>query len=113
MTAKSFLDTIYSDLDYQSGDLYDCTDEPSGLGARSAWVDKGEWLAAAKHAGAEKIFFIKDNPVAVFAKCPANKADQIEAFNNLWCLARPRLLFLESPGELLVCDLAEKPINQN
>ena len=113
MAAKSFLDTIYSDLDYQSGDLYDCTDEPSGLCAHSAWVDKGEWLAAAKHAGAEKIFFIKDNPVAVFAKCPANKADQIEAFNNLWCLARPRLLFLESPGELLVCDLAEKPINQN
>lgn len=107
----SLLNTAYKDLDFENGALYDAVDTPNGL-LVSDWLDKGEWLAAAKRAGAEKIFFVENNPVIVFAKCGNQLLDKIRLFNRIWCLARPRLLFLASPGELAVYDLALKPISE-
>jgi len=107
------LDILYDKLDYKSGGLYPVTNNPSDLTGSNDWLEKGEWLAAAKRAGAEKIFFVDNNPVVVFTSCDGGIEEKIKAFNRTWCLARPRLLFLASPGEITVYDLAQKPINEN
>lgn len=108
----SALDILYKELDFQSGSLFSASDAPSSF-APDDWLEKGEWLAAAKRAGAEKLFFVDNNPVAVFSECGAGLLAKIQAFNKAWCLARPRLLFLASQGEITVYDLAQRPVNEN
>ena len=110
---ESSLSSVYNQLDYNSGQLFDLLSKPSNKIEQEDWLNKGEWLLAAKKAGADKIFFIDNNPVVVFAKCNNTKNDKINCFNKLWSLARPRILFLESEGELSVIDLAQKPIHIN
>ncbi len=107
------LNILYDQLDFKSGNLYTATDNPLSDQKGIDWLEKGEWLSAAKRVGAEKIFFVENNPVAVFAECETTLAEKVKAFNKAWCLARPRLLFLASPGEITVYDLAQKPIDIN
>ncbi len=107
------LNILYKELDFNGGALLKSTDEPSHCRHRNDWLEKGEWLAAAKRADAEKIFFVENNPVVVFSECGREPIDKIKAFNKAWCLARPRLLFLASPGEITVYDLAQKPADEN
>lgn len=105
------LETLYTELDFVSGDLLPAADNPSLCPKQRDWLEKGEWLAAAKRAGVEKVFFVENNPVAVFAECGTDElSEKVEVFNRAWCLARPRLLFLASPGEITVYDLAQKPV---
>ena len=105
------LNILYDQLDFKSGGLYTSTDKPLSGQNGIDWLEKGEWLSAAKRVGAEKIFFVENNPVAVFAECETALEEKVKAFNKAWCLARPRLLFLASPGEITVYDLAQKPID--
>ncbi|MEA3434834.1 MAG: N-6 DNA methylase, partial [Thermodesulfobacteriota bacterium] len=107
------LNILYNKLDFKNGSLYSATDTPSTCRKRTDWLEKGEWLSAAKRIGAEKIFFVENNPVAVFAECGVSLEEKVKAFNQAWCLARPRVLFLASPGEITVYDLAQKPIDIN
>ncbi len=104
------LEKVYSELDFQSGKLFSVADTPN-CHHKNVWLEKGEWLAAAKRANAEKIFFVENNPVVVFAKCGADHTEKHKAFNRIWSLARPRLLFLASHGEITVYDLAQKPFD--
>ncbi|MBK5274628.1 MAG: N-6 DNA methylase [Desulfuromonadales bacterium] len=106
------LDILCRELDFQGGCLLPATDSPCAC-KPDDWLEKGEWLAAAKRAGAEKLFFVDNNPVAVFAECGAEIVNKIRAFNKVWCLARPRLFFLASEGEITVYDLAQRPVNEN
>ena len=110
MKTKDILNIVYDQLDFNSGKLFDVTSQPLRKIEQDDWLNKGEWLTAAKRAGAEKIFFIDNNPVVVFARCPKNEEYKISCFNKLWSLARPRILFLECDGDLSVVDLAQKPI---
>lgn len=105
------LDTLYKVLDFQSGSLLTASDKPTSSLRLDDWLEKGEWLAAAKRAGADKVFFVENNPIAVFAECGSDHLEKERAFNRIWCLGRPRLLFLASPGEISVLDLAQKPVN--
>lgn len=105
------LDTLYKVLDFQSGSLLTASEKPSSGLRLEDWLEKGEWLAAAKRAGADKVFFVGNNPVAVFAECGSDHLEKERAFNRIWCLGRPTLLFLASPGEISVLDLAQKPVN--
>ena len=111
MLETSILDSVIQELDYKSGALFDVTDDYNL--SEEDYLNKSEWLKAAKNAGARRLFFVDNNPVAVFASCARGKQVKIEAFNKLWCLARPRILFLESDGELSVIDLAQAPIRPN
>jgi len=106
------LEKLCSDLDFQSGGLFSVAETPNNL-RKNIWLEKGEWLSAAKRAGAEKVFFIDNNPIAVFATCGEAYTEKIRAFNRIWNLARPRLLFLASPGEITVYDLAQKPFDSS
>ncbi len=106
------LDTLYEALDFQSGSLLPTVDQPTHGIREQDWLEKGEWLAAGKRAGADKVFFVENNPMVVFANCDSDLLEEkAKAFNRIWSLARPRLLFLASPGEITVLDLAQKPIN--
>lgn len=103
------LDIIYDVLDYKSGELLPATNKPSTLHTND-WVEKGEWLIAAKNAGVDKVFFVGNNPVVVFAQCIDDPKEKISTFNRIWSLGRPRILFLATPGEITVLDLAQEPI---
>jgi type I restriction-modification system DNA methylase subunit len=106
------LDSLYKELDFQSGPLLPTTEEPTSRISNRDWLEKGEWLAAGKRAGADKVFFVENNPVVVFAECNSDLFEEkAKVFNRIWSLARPRLLFLVSPGEITVLDLAQEPLN--
>lgn len=105
------LDTLYKELDFQSGSLLTASNKPPSDIRLNDWLEKGEWLAAAKRAGADKVFFVENNPVVIFAECGSDHLEKERVFNRIWCLGRPRLLFLASPGEIAVLDLAQKPVN--
>ncbi|MBN2533173.1 MAG: hypothetical protein JXB88_09795 [Spirochaetales bacterium] len=62
----NLLDAVYNELDYTSGELFDTPNFNINM---DIWLDKGEWLVAAKRVGAKKVFFIDNNPVIVFAEC--------------------------------------------
>ena len=109
----TFFNALYDKLDFKSGSLYSATDKPVKGQKVIDWLEKGEWLSAAKRAGAEKIFFVDNNPVVVFSECGSSLEEKIKVFNQAWCLARPRLLFLSSTGEITVYDLAQKPVDIN
>jgi type I restriction-modification system DNA methylase subunit len=106
-----WLSSIYEVLDFKGGSLFTAMEEPTTSINSNDWLEKGEWLAAARRAGAEKIFFVDNNPVVVFAECGSDHIEKARTFNRIWSLARPRLLFLASPDEISVIDLAQKPLN--
>jgi type I restriction-modification system DNA methylase subunit len=108
---KRLLNSLYEILDFESGSLLSATEEPTASVKSNDWLEKGEWLSAAKRAGAEKVFFVENNPVAVFAECGVDHVEKAKAFNRIWSLARPRLLFLASSGEISVIDLAQEPLD--
>ena len=109
----TLLNILYDQLDFKSGNLYTATDKPLSGQNGIDWLEKGEWLSAAKRVGAQNIFFVENNPVAVFAECGTAPVEKVNIFNKAWCIARPRLLFVASPGEITVYDLAQKPIDIN
>ena len=113
MITETLLDRVYDQLDFKSGQLFDVINQPSNKVTQEEWLDKGEWLAVAQKAGAEKIFFVENNPIVVFAKYSGDNNEKIRCYNKLWSLARPRILFLECDGELSVIDLAQKPVRQD
>lgn len=105
-SAGALLEAAYRNLGYDEGSLIAATDSANGL-EPSDWIEKGEWLALAKKVNAERIFFVENNPVIVFAQCREDE-HQLR-FQQIWNMARPPLLFLASPGELAVLDLTHGP----
>lgn len=108
-SSADLLEKAYSDLGYSEGDLWDTKLRFLDVSAES-WLEVGDWLTLAKKVGAEKILFVRNNPVIVFTRCDNDDAETLrQIYNDIWCMARPRLLFLAKPGELAVYDLADKP----
>ncbi|MCF7809596.1 SAM-dependent methyltransferase [bacterium] len=112
-TADLLLQSAYKDLGFEDGVLLEATEKPTSS-SESAWVDKGDWLTLAKTIDAEKIFFVENNPVIIFAKREeTGSAVWREVFNLAWCMARPPILFLAQPGLLSVLDLTHSPASQH
>jgi len=110
-TARELLDATYAGLDLAHGDLVEATERPTSA-TESAWVEKGEWLALGQQVGAEKIFFVDNNPVIVFAESDRGPEHWLSYFNRVWCMGRPQLLFLARDGELSVFNLTKKPARE-
>ena len=85
-SAQAFLEAAYHELGYGDGSLVDATDSPRGIDPKE-WINKGEWLSLAKRVRAEKVFFVDDNPVIVFAQCDRN--EERLRFQEIWNMARP------------------------
>ena len=106
---RDLLDAAYSQLGYDEGELLSASTEPTDK-TSTVWVEKGDWLALAKRVGAEKVFFVDNYPVIVFAEQSSpDQAEWLRWFNSIWCMARPQLLFLAREGELVVFNLTKRP----
>ncbi|MDC3987307.1 N-6 DNA methylase [Polyangium jinanense] len=75
----------------------------------ASWTDKGDWLGLAAEVGAEKVFFVDNEPILVLAELPEDE-DAAELFNRVWSMARPQILFLAREGELAVYRLGASPV---
>lgn len=109
-----FLPSVYQELDLESGSLLSACDLPTGV-QKDAWLNSGDWLTLAHKIGAEKIFFVKDEPVIVFYQMERepSEAELKEVIRKVWCMSRPQRLFFALPTELRVYDLNRLPINQD
>ncbi|HKQ06807.1 MAG TPA: N-6 DNA methylase [Blastocatellia bacterium] len=108
----SFLKEAYRSLGYEKGALLEAVSFPSpGSREMEEWLQKGDWLSLAKKVGAEKVFFVNDDPVIVFCEVRDSQdaTGLIKAFRQAWCMARPQCLFLALPGELRVYSLNRPP----
>ena len=108
LSGQQMLKSAYSALGYSEGELYNATESPPRSMSSKNWLDKGEWLILAKKVGIEKVFFVENNPVIVFAQAPSPE-EHFKRFRKIWNLARPPILFLASPDELAVYDLTRGP----
>jgi len=109
-SAQVLLETAYTTLGFDQGELVNTDARPTDL-APEQWIEKGDWITLAKKVGAEKVFFVNNDPVIVFAEHKTEDANLLrQVFNNFWCMARPRLLFLARQGELTVYDLTRPPV---
>ena len=108
-SASDLLSAAYSQLAFDQGSLLPAMRGP-GSGVPSDWVDKGDWQSLAAQVGAENIFFVDHDPVIVFAKTDQSSPDVLRTlYNRIWCMSRPQLLFMASPGVLNVFDLTKAP----
>ena len=104
------LERVYTDLDLVGGTLLHATDSPSTDNAER-WSELGDWLLLADRVNADRIFFLKDDPVLVFSSLPSgsDESDVFDCYRRTWSLARPRCLFLAIGNELRVYSLASPP----
>lgn len=109
-----FLRQVYQDLDFQNGDLVE--EKKLWELDESNFVNKAQWLNLCRYLNrnktfkAESIFFVDNNPVVVFVSSIGTPQDRLyEIFNQIWCMANPRLLFISTPISLNVYDLGQKP----
>jgi type I restriction-modification system DNA methylase subunit len=104
------LQAAYEKLGYSQGDLQSSSPTNCTTTNIDDWITKGAWLTIGSRVGAEKILFVNNNPVIIFARLNSHSLDSIRnLYNGIWCMARPRLLFIATPGELAVYDLAQPP----
>ncbi|MCT7969871.1 SAM-dependent methyltransferase [Laspinema sp. D1] len=109
-SVRELLEAAYSTLNFQEGELL-ATDIPPTNLTLEQWIEKGDWLSLGKQVGVEKIFFVNNNPIIVFAGVEETEDDEVlrRVFNKIWCMARPHYLFLAKQGELAVYDLTKPP----
>ena len=107
------LTAAYKQLAFDQGDLVPAVREPKSAALKD-WVDRGDWQSLAAQVGAESIFFVDRDPVVVFAKAEDSSPEVLRAlYARIWCMSRPQLLFLASPGQLSVFDLTKSPPRAN
>src|SRR6266404_9930753 len=118
--ARRFLSAAYEQLDYTNGDLSPELRDVSldDLGQeidRDPWLRQSDALESALELGADRVFFVRDDPVVIFAASDdAEKADQLERsimrlYRDVWSMTRPRCLFVALPTELRVYGLTQPP----
>lgn len=100
----ALLDEAYDVLDLHEGHLVD-------VRASAADSPSAGWVTLAARVGAERVFFVDDDPVVVFSALQgeATEFEVLEAYRRTWCLARPRCLFLAVGDELRVYALSQLP----
>jgi hypothetical protein len=108
-SSAALLAAAYEQLGYAQGSLLTAVDDPGGAAA-SDWLEKGDWQTLAAQVGADRIFFVDREPVIVFAKAATTDPAALRAlYERVWCMSRPQLLFLATPGDLSVFDLTKAP----
>jgi hypothetical protein len=111
---RALLDEVYAAFSARSEDLLDAVSAPRALlgdGTGDRWTDLGDWLALASRLGAEKVLFVRDDPVAVFSDVGAAPSEPAlgELYRRAWCMSEPRCLFVALPDELRVYSLNLPP----
>jgi hypothetical protein len=106
------LERAYTDLDLHGGELIQTASRPTPSADRRVWRELGDWLLLGERVGAERIFFVHDDPVIVFSSLPADAHEReiMDMYRKAWCMARPRCLFLAVGAELRVYALDAPPV---
>lgn len=112
---RALLDKTYAAFSTRSEDLFDAVSDPSAFldqdptGER--WTDLGDWLGLASRLGAEKVLFVRGDPVAVFSDAGAAQSEAAlgELYRRAWCMSEPRCLFVALPDELRIYSLNLPP----
>ena len=108
-SAADLLEAAYQQLEFDQGALVSAALTPR-VERMAEWVDWGDWQQLAAQVGAESIFFVDHDPVVVFAKSVDTTPGALRMlYERIWCMARPQLLFLATPGELSAFDLTKPP----
>ncbi len=108
-TPVELLEAAYGQLEFERGALFPAEKQPTTQ-KQPEWLDKGDWQSLAAQVGADKIFFVDRDPVVVFAKTEDSSPEALKKlYSQVWCMSRPQLLFLASPGQLSVYDLTKPP----
>jgi hypothetical protein len=100
----ALLKLAYDELDLTNGRLIDVHDDP-------VCGTVADWTTLAARVGAERVFFVEDDPVLVFSvlQGDVDESEVLELYRRTWCLARPRCLFLAIGNELRVYSLSQPP----
>ncbi len=107
------LGAAYKQLAFDQGALMSATRQPQSTDVGD-WLNYGDWQSLAAQVGAEKIFFVDRDPVVVFAQSDNGSREVLrKLYEQIWCMSRPQLLFLASPGQLVVYDLTKPPPKPN
>lgn len=111
LASDDLLGHAYAALDLTGPTLMQATSVPVPGQPEGSWREQGEWLLLAKRAGADRLFFVGDDPVLIFAQLPSGATEDhvVAAYRKAWSLARPRRLFLHVNGELRVYALSSPP----
>ena len=108
-SADDLLDAAYQQLEFNQGSLLSAAPVPQ-MDTMEEWIDRGDWQQLAAQVGADSIFFVDQDPVVVFAKSIDTAPGALRSlYERIWCMARPQLLFLATPGELSAFDLTKPP----
>ena len=91
---------MYQDLEFARGDLVPTSSEPGHGTSVDAWRDIGEWLALGERLGAERVFFVAEDPVVLFSELSAGAGEKefVAAYRRAWSLGRARCLFIAREG---------------
>lgn len=107
--AGDLLERAYRELDLDQGRLL--RSAPQAGFQDADWDSVGEWLMLAHRMGAERVFFVDDDPVILFARVPpsAQEAEILNAYRRAWSLSRPHCLFVATQDQLRVYALTSPP----
>lgn len=112
---RELLDEVYERFGERSDDLLDATSQPDRFASSGEpaerWTDLGDWLGLAERLGAEKVLFLRGDPVAVFAdsRDAPDETSLGELYRRAWCMSEPRCLFIALPNEVRVYALNLPP----
>lgn len=108
-SAADLLNAVYRQLEFDQGALLTAVRTPQPA-VGTDWIDRGDWQLLAAQVGAESIFFVDRDPVVVFAKAGDTAEGTLRRlYEHIWCMSRPQLLFLATPGQLSAFDLTKPP----
>lgn len=107
------LDELFQSLDLHNGRLLRPSVVPTDQMSADDWRAAGEWLILAERMDAERVFFVEDNPVIVFAEIPDGMPAEalLRTYRRAWSMARPRCLFVASDDEVRVYSLSAPPVD--
>src|SRR5271166_6611162 len=109
LSAADLLGAAYRQLEFDQGALLSAARTPQPA-AVADWIDRGDWQVLAAQVGAESLFFVDRDPVVVFAKAEDAAEGALRGlYEDIWCMSRPQLLFLATPGQLFAFDLTKPP----
>jgi len=114
--SRLFLEEAYESLGFLEAKdaLLNAVSHPEpGTDEGKEWLEKGDWLALATKVGADKVFFVRNDPVVIFCAMQSgsdNEQALVEKFRRVWCMARPQCLFIALPDGLHVYRLDRLPV---
>lgn len=105
----------YQILDLQNENLCPVEIDTKNVNLNNDYLSKEKWFEVCRRINKdnvdfriENIYFIQNNPLALFVKKFNRNKRENEIINTLWNLARPKYVFLENFGEIVIYDIGNQ-----